>query len=259
MSVISIERDGAVAIVTLNRPEAMNALSRDLRRELVGTFDALDKDPTVNVVILTGKGDRAFCAGLDLKELGADVAALDADKENSDSLNSVRAVERCTKPVIGAINGVAITGGFELALACDILIAGEQARFADTHGRVGVMPGWGLSQKLPRLIGIGRAKQMSFSGNFVGAEQALAWGIVNHIVPAAELLSYATGLAQEIAQVDPAFIRAYKKLLDDGYGLPFAEAMRLESQRAVAFNTQIRPEEIEARRMAVQHRGRTQG
>lgn len=255
MSVLLVEHDGAVAIVTMNRPEAMNALSRALRKELAETFDRLDADQKVRTIVLTGSGERAFCAGLDLRELGADVAALNAENGSS---NALRAMERCSKPIIGAINGAAITGGFELALACDILIASDKARFADTHGRVGVMPGWGLSQRLPRLIGMSRAKEISLSGNFVGAEQALAWGIVNHVVSAAELMSRAKALAADIAQVDDVFVRAQKALMDDGYGLPFAEAIELERERSQLFNAGVRPEEVEARRAAVQLRGRMQ-
>ncbi|HAJ45299.1 MAG TPA: enoyl-CoA hydratase, partial [Alphaproteobacteria bacterium] len=140
---IHISHDGPVAIVTMNRPEAMNALNRALRSALAETFAALDSSDAVRVVVLTGAGPKAFTAGLDLKELGSDASALGAANAQEPARNPVKAVETCRKPVIGAINGVAITGGFELALACDILIASEAARFADTHARVGIMPGWG--------------------------------------------------------------------------------------------------------------------
>ena len=154
MTLIVTEKEDAIAIVTLNRPEAMNALSADLRTELAETLVRLEADDDVRVIILTGAGERAFTAGLDLKELGADTSNLGAANAQDPARNPVKAVEACSKPVIGAINGVAITGGFELALACDVLIASTNARFADTHARVGILPGWGLSQKLSRLIGI---------------------------------------------------------------------------------------------------------
>ena len=157
---VKVERDEGVAVVTLNRPEAMNALSRGLRAQLAQVMRELDEDERVRVVILTGAGERAFTAGLDLKELGTDTANLGAANAEDSLANPVKAVEQCRKPVIGAINGVAITGGFELALACDILIAADTARFADTHARVGIMPGWGLSQKLSRTIGISRANEL---------------------------------------------------------------------------------------------------
>ncbi|MCK9543917.1 MAG: enoyl-CoA hydratase [Novosphingobium sp.] len=255
---ITVERDGGTAVVTLNRPEAMNALSKALRSELYRTMVALDADDAVRAVILTGAGDRAFTAGLDLKELGSEPGALGAANAEGADENPVKAIEACRKPVIGAINGVAITGGFEVALACDILIASEKARFADTHARVGVMPGWGLSQKLSRIIGISRAKELSLTGNFLDAQTACAWGLVNRVVPADELLSHARALARDIETADPAFIRTYKSLIDDGYALPFGEAMALEHRVSSALNAQVTPEAVEQRRGQVLARGRTQ-
>jgi enoyl-CoA hydratase len=258
MSEIVVERDGAVAIITMNRPQAMNALSATLRAELAGVLRALDEDASVRVIVLTGAGDRAFTAGLDLKELGSDDKALEAANATTPQQNSALAVEACGKPVIGAINGVAITGGFELALACDILIASDNARFADTHGRVGVMPGWGLSQKLSRLVGLHRAKEISLSGNFVDARQALEWGLVNRVVPAAELLPAAIALARDIAQVSPAFVREYKRLIDDGYARTLREGLEFEAQRSLARNRQVTAGQIEERRGSVQSRARLQ-
>lgn len=259
MSLVTTEIEDGIAVVTLNRPEAMNALSRGLRAELAKAMRAVDADDSVRCVILTGAGERAFTAGLDLKELGADTSNLGAANAESADENPVKAIEICRKPVIGAINGVAITGGFEVAIACDILIASTNARFADTHARVGIMPGWGLSQKLSRLIGISRAKQLSFSGNFLDAETACAWGLVNAVVPANELLTHAKALARDIASVEPAMVQTYKRLIDDGYALPFGEAMAHEARVSRAANGQVSAEEVEARRMAVIERGRTQG
>ena len=253
---VTVEREGAVALVTLNRPEAMNALSRGLRAELAAAMVALDGDDRVRAVILTGAGERAFTAGLDLKELG--VEGLSAANASEPAANPVKAIELCRKPVIGAINGVAITGGFELAIACDILIASENARFADTHARVGIMPGWGLSQKLSRLIGISRAKELSLTGNFLDAQTACAWGLVNRVVPAAALLPAAKQLAADIASADPAMIQAYKRLIDDGYALPFGAAMALEHATSSARNAAVSGDEVEARRRAVMDRGRAQ-
>lgn len=237
-----IEKDGPVAVVTLNRPEAMNALSRTLRARIVEAFTELDADETIRAVILTGAGERAFCAGLDLKELGTDVAVLtELDGKVAES-NPVRAIEKCRKPVIGAINGAAITGGFELALACDILLLSANARFADTHGRVGVMPGWGLSQKLSRLIGPGRAKQLSFTAQAIGAQQALDWGLANHLVPAADLMGEALRMAHQISELPAPFIARYKRLIDDGFVLPLAEAIELEARISRDFNAGLTAE-----------------
>lgn len=256
MSLVLVTRDDAVATVTLNRPEAMNALSRALRAEFAAAMRGLAADDGIRAIVLTGAGERAFTAGLDLKELGADTGNLGAANAEGADENPVKAIELCPQPVIGAINGVAITGGFEVALACDILIASTNARFADTHARVGVMPGWGLSQKLSRLIGLGRAKELSLTGNFLGAEAARDWGLVNRVVAPADLLPAAQALARDIASADPAMVRAYRALIDDGYALPYGEALALEHARSSAANRTVSADAVEARRLAVMKRGR---
>lgn len=256
---VTVEHHGAVAVVTLNRPEAMNALSAALRVDLAQVMRQLDGDDAVRAVVLTGAGQRAFTAGLDLKELGADASNLGAANADEAERNPVKAVEQCRKPVIGAINGVAITGGFELALACDVLIASDNARFADTHARVGIMPGWGLSQKLSRMIGISRAKELSLTGNFIGAEQALAWGLVNRVVAADDLLPAAVALAQDMASIDPVMAAAYKALIDEGYSMSFADGLALEAHVSRKMNGQVEAGAVEARRREVMERGRTQG
>jgi enoyl-CoA hydratase len=254
--VVLLEVADGIATVTLNRPQAMNALNRAMRRRLYEVMRAVDADDAVRAVILTGAGTRAFTAGLDLKELGSEPGAMGSANATDPADNPVKAIEVCAKPVIGAINGVAITGGFEVALACDVLIASENARFADTHARVGIMPGWGLSQKLARMIGISRAKELALTGNFLDAETARAWGLVNHVVAAEALLPLARKLAGDMASIDPAFLGAYKRLIDDGFAVSFAEGMALEAARSGAANSAIAPEDVEARRAAVQQRGR---
>jgi enoyl-CoA hydratase len=257
MSFVLVETRDGVALVTLNRPEAMNALSKELRGELAEAFARLDKDDDVRVVVLTGAG-KAFTAGLDLKELGEDASAIGDANAKSAEANPVAAIEKCAKPVIGAINGAAITGGFEVALACDILLASENAKFADTHARVGIMPGWGLSQKLSRLVGVSRAKEASLSGNFIDAKTALAWGLVNRVVPAVELLPAAMKLAADIASAPPKKVQAYKKLINDGFGRPFRKALKLEHKRSSALNAGVTPEKLAKARDGVMARGRQQ-
>lgn len=254
--VVLVSRDGPVAIVTLNRPQAMNALSQALRLDLARVFRELEAETQVRAIVLTGAGTRAFTAGLDLKELGQQGLGA-ANAEGPDD-NPVKAIEQTGKPVIGAINGVAITGGFEVALACDVLIGSENARFADTHARVGIMPGWGLSQKLSRLIGPYRARELSLSGNFLDAATAERWGLLNRVVPADELVAAATKLAHDMASIAPGFARGYKKLINDGYELPFGQAMSLEAERSTAANAKVSAAEVEAARGAVQARGRQQ-
>jgi enoyl-CoA hydratase len=253
MAVLEVERCDGYAVLTLNRPEAMNALSAELRSRLAHAVRELEADPDIRVLILTGAGERAFTAGLDLKELGAGASIGDA----VDIEDPVKSVEQFSGPVIGAINGVAITGGFELALACDLLIAADTARFADTHARVGIMPGWGLSQRLSRAIGIYRAKELSLTGNFLGAQQACDWGLVNRVVPQAELLPTARRLAADMLSVVPEMLVAYKRLIDDGFAASFADGLAIEAERARA-NSRVTSDEIERRREAVRARGRAQ-
>jgi enoyl-CoA hydratase len=256
MSDILVAITDHVATVTLNRPAQMNALSASLRAALVATFAELAENDGIKIAILTGAGERAFCAGLDLKELGAGGAHPSSIVEGAD--DPVSTLNRFRKPIIGAINGVAITGGFEVALACDVLLASTNARFADTHGRVGILPGWGLSQKLSRLIGISRAKELSLTGNFIDAQTAAAWGLVNRVLPPENLLPTAQKLAADMAQLPTTMLTGYKNLIDDGYALPFKDAIALETQRSATYNAQISAADIEARRAAVQARGRSQ-
>lgn len=185
-----------IGTVTLNRPEARNALSSETMRQLRARMEHAESDADVDVIILTG-ADPAFCAGLDLKELGSEGNSLvgTGSPEVGRGQQVRGPFPRLTKPLIGAINGVAITGGFELALNCDFLIASERAKFGDTHARVGVMPGWGLTVLLPQAIGVRRAREMSFTGNFMGAEEALAFGLVNHVVAHDELMPFTRSIA----------------------------------------------------------------
>lgn len=252
------EDEGGIATLTMNRPEAMNALSIALRAELAAAIRAADADPEVRVIVLTGAGPRAFTAGLDLKELGGTPGALGAANPKDAQNDPVLSMEACTKPIIGAVNGVAITGGFEVALACDVLIASTNARFADTHARVGILPGWGLSQKLARAVGIMRAKELSLTGNFLDATTAAAWGLVNRVVPPEDLLPTARKLAADMASIPADTLSDYKKLIDEGFALAGGEARKLESTTTSARNAAVKPEEVEARRAAIQSRGRAQ-
>jgi enoyl-CoA hydratase len=247
-----------VAVVTLNRPEAMNALSKALRQALRQAMVELDADPGVKVIVLTGAGERAFTAGLDLKELSSDPLGMGAANATDPAENPARALLATNKPIIGAINGVAITGGFEVALACDVLICSTNARFADTHARVGITPGWGLSQKLSRAIGPYRAKELSLTGNFLDAKTAYEWGLVNRVVEPGELVEAALTLARQMADIEADMLITYKAMIDDGYELSLGEGLALEHERSVGHNAAVTPEMVAERRAAVQARGRSQ-
>jgi len=171
----------------------------------------------------------------------------------------VVALDRCKKPIIGAVNGAAVTGGFELALACDFLFAGESARFADTHARVGLLPGWGLSQKLPRLIGLNRAKEMSLTGNFITAEKACEWGLVNQVVPDEDLLAHTERVARQIADADEATVPALNSLMSDGWELTLGDALRLEGDRASAYVKGVDFASMEARLQQLKTRANQSG
>jgi enoyl-CoA hydratase len=233
---VLIERHPAgYAVLTLNRPEKLNALSMELRRELVLSLDELRRDPAVRVLILTGAG-RAFCAGLDLNELSQPSASNSA---RAFEVDPVAALLQFEGPVIGAINGVAATGGFELAMVCDILLASTQAQFADTHAKVGLLPGWGLSVRLPRRIGLHRAKELAFTARFLSAAEAEAWGLVNRVVPPDQLLGAARAMAEQMLAVVPEVLVNYKKLLDESFARPAGEALVNERMAAIKANAHV--------------------
>lgn len=248
-----------VATITLNRPEARNALSGALLRALRDAVRAAQGDDGIDVLILTG-ADPAFCAGLDLKELGSGDGTLTGTRPRDDTPVAERGpLPPGPKPVIGAVNGAAITGGFELALACDFLVASERARFADTHARVGIQPWWGLTVLLPQAIGLRRAREMSATGNFCDAETALRWGLVNHVVPHDHLLPFTRGLAADIASSDQRAVRQIYDTYARGSLVTGGDAWLVESDVAAAWQGRgLDPAEIERRRQGVVDRGRGQ-
>lgn len=251
MEELLVESHDGVAVVVLNRPARRNALTATSMVALADTMTALDADETIGAIVLTG-ADPAFCAGLDLTQLSADAGNLRIDETG-------RPWPRLRTPVIGAINGVAVTGGLELVLHCDFAIASDQARFADTHARVGVMPGWGLSMLLPQAVGLRRAKQMSLTGNYVTADEALAWGLVNRIVPHGELLTAARGLAGDVCSVDRTAAATLLTLYDDNAADQIASGLRREYVLAREWRDGVfRSDAVAERRDAVQARGRSQ-
>jgi enoyl-CoA hydratase len=247
-------RDG-VATVTLNRPRQMNALSADLRRRLVAALDGLAADDAVAVVIITGAGEKAFTAGVDLKEL--ETAPLTVEELGPDAPMH-RSIRELGKPTIAAVNGFAITGGMELAINCDLLFASTNARFADTHARVGIVPGWGMSQLLPRLVGPVRARYMSYTGNFIDAATAKDWGLVLDVLPPAELLPHCQKLAAEIASCDRATLYDVRRAIQGGLDSTLAEGLALEGRLSQAATVRMDRSRFAATREAVMSRGKEQ-
>ena len=202
--------ENQIAVITLNRPERRNAINQQLLIHLYNALDAVTTRSDIKVAIITGNGP-SFCAGLDLGAIG---------KENlfnprGDDRDLPDLMGACKKPIIGAVNGHAITGGFELALNCDFIIAAENAQFSDTHARVGIHPGWGMTQLLQQTVGQRRAKQISFACQPIYAHTALAWGLVNEVLPREHLLDRAKTIAAHIVQADPQLLGIIKTLIEN--------------------------------------------
>jgi enoyl-CoA hydratase len=239
------ETDERVRTLTLNRPQSRNALSGALRDQFFGALSDAETDDDVDVVILTG-ADPVFCAGLDLKELGGQTALPDISPR----------WPPMTKPVIGAINGAAVTGGLELVLYCDIVIASEQARFADTHARVGLLPTWGLSVRLPQKVGVGMARRMSMTGDYLSAADALRAGLVTEVVAHEQLLPTARQVAASIVGNNQNAVRALLASYHRIDESKTSEGLWLEAMAAKQFRTS--GDDIAANREAVLQRGRSQ-
>jgi enoyl-CoA hydratase len=220
-AVVLVERRGPIAVVQLHRPAARNAINLELATALVRS---IEDSQDARVIVITGVG-RAFCAGLDLRNVGVE--------HLKDLPPFLRAVAASEVPTIAAVNGPAVTGGFELALACDFMVASTSAAFADTHLRVGVYPGPVLVD-LPRRVGMAKAREMSLTGNFVDAELALSIGLVNHLVAPVDLMPFTLSIAQAIAEQDPTMVRAMRRDWDDTSALPVADAHRRHIDNALA-------------------------
>ena len=243
---VRVEREGAVAILTMNRPERRNAINAALAR---GVCDAIAAAQDARAIVLTG-ADPAFSAGLDLRDLGVEKLV--------DLPPIMRAVGDSGVPIIAAVNGPAVTGGFEIALLCDFMVASERASFADTHVRVGVFPGPVLLE-LPKRVGMVRAREMSLTGNFVDAKTALAIGLVNHVVPHAELLPFAKKLAADIAEGDPELVGLIRRAWVSTTNVAGMDAkVRHVSYQRLGGNSAKKGSEIAARRDAVVRRARSQ-
>jgi enoyl-CoA hydratase/carnithine racemase len=217
------DADG-VRTITIDRPEARNAMSLAMRERIVELFSNASKDDAVDVVVLTG-ADPMFSAGADIKEIRAPTGL-------PKRVNPTVAMRACAKPTIAAVNGVCVTGALEMALACDMIVASERARFADTHAKAGLMPGWGMSAALPAAVGRRKAVELSLTGSFVDAHEALRMGLVNHVVPHEELLTRTYDIAQSIRAHDSAVVRRQVALYRRGDGLTFEDALALERAAA---------------------------
>lgn len=223
-----LERDGAVAVVTLNRPKVLNALNNQTLAELASCLAGLKADPEVRAIILTGAGEKSFVAGADINELAA-LSPVEGQAHARRGQLIFDAIENLGKPVIAAINGFALGGGCELAMACTMRLAADTARFGQPEVNLGLIPGYAGSQRLPRLVGKGIALEILLTGDMVGAQRAYEIGLVNRVVPAAELMAEARKLAQALAAKAPIAVRFILDAVNQGLEAPFAVGQYLET------------------------------
>jgi enoyl-CoA hydratase len=246
--VLLLERDDATGIVTLtiNRPEKMNALNEEIVAALGEAMASLDRDPGVRVAILTGAGDKAFVAGADIAAM-CRMSPTEARAFADTGHRVMHAIEAAHFPVIGAVNGFALGGGCELALACDFLYASEKAKLGQPEVNLGVIPGFGGTQRLARRVGLSRARELCMTGDVIGADEALRIGLVNAVVPHAELLARVRVVAAKIASKGPLAIAQCKRVLSRGADVALVTACELEAQAfAALFATHDQEEGMKA-------------
>jgi enoyl-CoA hydratase len=229
MNNVITEKKDRAAIVTINRPKALNALNRDTLEELLACFAALEEDREIAAAIITGAGDKAFVAGADISAM-QDMDTLAGREFGQLGQRVMNSVETFSRPVIGAINGFALGGGCELALACDFRIASETARFGQPEVNLGVIPGFGGSQRLPRLVGAGHAMELLVTGEIIDAEQACRIGLVNRVVSAAQLMDECLQVVEKISRKGPLAVRLCKEAVRGGMQMDIDRACRYESE-----------------------------
>ena len=229
---LGVTRHGRVAVISLHRPAAMNAINMQMRAELRQALGELRQDSAIGAAVLTGGGDKAFCAGMDLREfaqLNADVPVAEMKRSRWDQGEGIASFD---KPILAAINGLAIGGGVELALLCDVVFAADNASFAFAEIKRGLMPGNGGTQRLSRRIGVPRALDMILTGRTVGAQEALALGLVEYVVPPTELLQRALAFAEQMAANAPVAVRTAKVAVRRGSEMALEDGIRLEQDLA---------------------------
>ena len=227
MNYIKIDINNYIATITINRPEVLNAMNRVVVAELKKTMEDCEENNDVGVVVITGSGDKAFVAGADIKSMQT-MSGREALEFSREGQEMTMVIETSPKPVIAAINGFALGGGCEIALACDMRIASENAKFSQPEVALGIIPGWGGTQRLPRLIGKGRAIEMITGGKMIDAEEALRIGLVNHVVSQMELTEAVNSLAKSIIKNGSAAVGASLKCIHMGYDKDLENGLDIE-------------------------------
>lgn len=234
---IILEKKDGIATITLNRPDALNALDVATLLEIQRVLDDIRNDDTIGVVVLTGVG-RAFSTGVDLKSIGGlKIEGGNVGGEiNAAARGVIQTMEELPKPIIAMVNGFCLTGALEIAMGCDMIIASENSRFGDTHVRWGFRPTWGLSQKLPRAVGIMKAKELSFTAEMISAPEAERIGLITKVVTADELEPTVRALAESILRNSRDAIAAYKALMNRGFREDLATGLKIEAETSFAIN-----------------------
>ena len=242
---ITVEKRGKVAILTINRPDKLNALNKKVHTEGVAALEEMRKDDSVRVLIITGRGEKSFIAGADISEFEGQTPVTQRDLFHEKTFFNT--IDAFPKPVIAMVNGFCLGGGNELALACDLRVASENARFAQPEINLGIMCGGGGTQRLPRLIGEGRAMEMALTGDMIDAETAHKFGLVNHVYPAAELEAKTMELAEKIAEKAPIALQLSKEAVKFASRSNLDEGLRREVDLfAICFSTEDKQEGVTA-------------
>lgn len=243
---ILFEKDGAVGILKINRPKSLNALNPATLHDIAACLEEVRQDQSIRCLVITGEGDRAFVAGADISAM-VSMSALEGKLFSALGLNVLRKLEELPIPVIAAVNGFALGGGTELALACDLIIAADKAKFGQPEINLGVIPGFGGTQRLARRIGLPRARELIYSGDMIDAETGLRYGLVNKVVPMADLMIEAKALAQKLAAKPPIAIRQAKAAMNAGIDMDLENGCRYENEAfALTFATEDKAEGMHA-------------
>jgi enoyl-CoA hydratase len=243
---VVVERENAIGIISMNRPNALNALNSETLSDLKTAVKAMGDDPEVSVIIITGTGEKAFVAGADIKEM-QDMTPLEARTFMHFGQRVFSDIDNSPKPVIAAVNGYALGGGCELALSCDIILASESAKFGLPEVTLGIHPGFGGTQRLPRLVGAAKAKEMIFTGEMIDAAEAKAIGLVNKVVPRDKLMDEAKDLANKILKNGQIAIRLVKSAINAGLNVPLDKGLAYEAEtQGLAFATEDKSEGLTA-------------
>jgi enoyl-CoA hydratase len=242
---LTVEK-GKIAIVTINRPKVLNALNKDTLVEIKEAFDQLAVDPEVKVIILTGSGEKAFVAGADISFMQP-MTALEAYEFGAFAQDAFMSIEGNPKPVIAAVNGFALGGGNEIAMSCDLRLAADTAKFGQPEINLGIIPGFAGTQRLARLVGKTKAKELVFTGDMIDAEEAYRIGLVNKVVPLADLMAEAQKMAEKIASKGAVSLKLAKSAIDTGLETDFQTGQQIEAQLfGVCFATEDQKEGMSA-------------